>query len=618
MIMEKIARFLHSHPPFDQLPWEIVQRVAQTIRSKTFAAGQDILTVNGDPAQFLYIVATGRVDLLRETETDALIYDTLGEGEAFGYPSLIRQSSPMVTVRAQQETLTYLLPAEEFHRLRHNWPSFAQFFSVSAIERLNYALGSVQSEAAPTLFQTHLRDLAHRSLVTIDPDATVREAAQMMNVHNVSCLIVQSDPVGIITDRDLRNRVLAVGLSDMTPVREVMTPSALMLPADSLVFEGLIFLFEHSFHHLPITEEDEVVGLVTHTDILRQQSRSPLFLPYQLQRARTIDDLHAYTEQVMLTVGALLDSGARVHDIGRVVAVAHDALLIRLLKNAEADLGPLPCPYAWLVMGSEGRYEQTLRTDQDNALVYADNAPSEAETYFARFADQVVEQLVICGFPRCPGDIMATNPQWRQPISVWKDYFSTWINRPDEEALLRVGIFFDFRRVYGELDAEKWLRPVIKQARHQRIFLARMARAALRQRAPFGFFHQIQLERQGERRDLIDLKQRGTALIVDLARLFALEAGCASTNTQARLRLAAPHSSLSQAGSEELIAAYELINLLRLRHQYRQIRHHDQPTNYVALSELSGLERRDLKESLLAIERAQRGAENTFHTSHIG
>lgn len=614
---DAIAHFLWQHAPFDLLPHEQMHRVARVIKIECFAAGQNIFVYGGKPLAHLYIVRQGEVDLLREDEQGSTVVDTLGPGEFFGHPSLIRRRSPTVTVRTRSETVIYLLPAAMFHQLSLDFPAIGQHFTISAIERLGNAFQARRATTATALFQTRLGDLDKHELITISPDTSVREAAQIMRDHLLSSLMVDSTPPGIITDRDLRSRVVASGLSDTTPVSQVMSAPAFMLSTDKPVFAALMTMLERRIHHVPITENGRIVGVVTDTDILRQQSHSPLFLSDQLQRARNSEELRAYTDQVAATVGALLDAGARVSDIGQIVAVAHDALLSRLLRDAEVALGAPPCPYAWLVLGSEGRYEQTLRTDQDNALVFADNAPPEAEAYFATLAQRIVEQLVECGFPRCPGDIMATNPEWRQPLSVWQSYFRRWIRMPEEEALLRVAIFFDYRQVHGDLNVEQSLRPIIEQGRKERIFLGRLARTALRQPAPINFFRQFVVERDSTARDLIDLKMRGTALIVDLARLFALEAGLGETNTVARLRLAAGRSSLSVSGAEELIAGFDAISLLRLRHQYQQLQHGEQISNQVPVSRLSKLEQRDLKEALRAVARIQRSVAFSFQTARI-
>jgi CBS domain-containing protein len=615
--MEEIARFLHEHPPFSLLTFEQVLPIAQKMQIEYFPQGKDILIHNGEHSNYLYVIRRGSVDLLRESSEGVHIFDTYGEGETFGYLSLIHEQVPIVTVRTREETLMYLLPAKMFNRILKDYPPLQQFFTHSKLERLDGALQTRHEHTSSELFRLRMRDLSRYAL-KVEPYSTIRTTAQLMSKHDTSCAVVMTEPAGLISDRDLRNRVVAAGMPDSSHVVRVMSSPILTLPGDSLAFEGLMMMVEHNIHHIPVTENGEIVGVVTHTDLLRQQSRSPLLLPRQLEGAQTTDELRAYANQVEAVAGALLQGGARVRDIGRMVAIAHDALIKRLVYDAEAALGKPPCPYAWMVMGSEGRLEQTLRTDQDNALVYADNAPQWAQVYFKDLTERVVAQLLECGFPHCPGDIMATNPKWRQPLHVWKNYFEGWILRPDEEALMRAAIFFDYRRVYGELDIEAELRPIIENSRGQRIFLARLARAALRQSPPLGFFRNFVLERDGDARDLIDLKQRGTALIVDLARVYALEAGSLETNTLSRLRSAAAKSSLSQSGAEELSAAFELINLFRLQHQYRQIQQGEEVNNHVPISRLSKLEQRELKDALRAVGDAQRAAEYSFRTTVLG
>lgn len=622
--MDEIAAFLRSYPPFDQLPPAAVNLAAERAQIEYFAAGHDVLTYGGAPAEFLYIVRKGLVDFIREQDGEITIFDSLGPGEAFGHPSLIRKRAPIVTVRARTEVLAYLIPADVFQHLHREYPVFASYFAASALHRLEFAVRSRHEAAEPSLFQTYLRDLVVRPVVAIGPNASVGEAARMMRDQNVSCLLVDLPPYGIfnqqsgiITDRDLRNRVLAVGLPASTPLREVMTTPVVALPGDALAFEAMLLMLERHIHHLPVTENGLVVGMVTHTDILRRQSNSPLYLPHQLERAQGLDELRHYGDQVAAAVGALLDAGARVSDIGRMVAVAHDALLQRILRDTERELGPPPAPYAWLVLGSEGRYEQTLRTDQDNALVYADQHPADAPEYFRILAERVVEHLVACGFPRCSGNVMATNPQWRQTLAAWQATFARWIDTPDEEALLRSAIFFDYRQVYGSLDAEAGLRPVVARTRGNSIFLARLARAALRNPAPLTLFRNVALERRGDQRDLIDLKHRGTAMVVDLARIFALEAGRTETSTVARLRSAWPEASISETEAESLISAFELLSQLRLRHQRSQIERGEEPTNLVVYPDLSPIEQRELKESLQAIARVQRGLATAYHTGRI-
>jgi CBS domain-containing protein len=622
--MEEIVAFLRAYPPFDQLPVAAVELIAGQTQIEYFTTGSDILTAGGTPAQFFYLIRKGSVDLLQVKDEAELIVDTLTPGEGFGHPSLIRNLPPLVSARAHSEVLAYLVPANVFHQLREDYPLFANFFSASAIDRLISAAQSRNVSTTPFLFQTRVRDLIRRPPISIHPEATVREAAALMREHSVSCLVIDLPPYGIhgpesgiITDRDLRNRVLAAGLPDSTPLSQVMTAPATTMGADSLAFEALLLMLERHIHHLPLVEDGRVLGMITHTDLLRRQSSSPLFLPRQLERARSIEDLRNYGDQVNDAVAGLLDAGARVSDIGRVVAVANDALLQRILRDAEAELGAPPVPYAWLVLGSEGRFEQTLRTDQDNALIYADDHPPDAPEYFAALSEKVVERLVECGFPRCTGEIIASNPRWRKPLAKWQATFARWIDVPDEEALMRAGIFFDYRQVYGDLKAEENLRPVILRARDNTIFLARMARAALRTPAPLTIFRSVALERRGDQKDLLDLKHRGTAIIVDLARIFALEAGRTETSTVNRLRTSWREASISEVEAERMVSSFELLSQLRLRSQRDQIARGEEPTNLVVFPQLSPIDQRALKESFQAVSRAQRALAMVFQTDRL-
>jgi len=336
-------------------------------------------------------------------------------------------------------------------------------------------------------------------------------------------------------------------------------------------------------------------------------------------------ELAASYDKLTAAIGSLLDSGMQVSQIGQLMAAAHDRLVARLLVEAEAELGPPPCTYAWLALGSAARREQTLHTDQDNALVYADPLPGsiqttrpEIERYFSALSERTVERLAACGFPRCPGDVMATNRQWRQPLRVWQGYFQRWIMLPDAEALLRVSIFFDYRQIHGSLDAEAALRPTVLRARDEHTFLAYLAHTAIRQPAPIGLFGRVILDRDGDRRPALDLKRNGSALIVDLARLFALRAGSSAVGTLDRLRDAAEGGSLSPAGAAKLGQAFEWINALRLRYQCDRCQRSEPADNRVPIAWLGPQDRRALKEALRVVARIQRSVVFMYQTAWFG
>jgi len=536
----------------------------------------------------LHVVARGLVEL-RSTAGD--LVESIGPGEVFGQLSLLVGTPMLWRAVAGEDTDCYLVPRAEVEPLR-GVPGFEATLVQRAGERIRHAITLRRAAAPANPFAERARDLIARPLVTCGQQETVRAAAERMRDEQVSSLVVAGEPLGFLTDRDLRDRVVAPGIGLDTPVAAIMSTPLITAQADSTMAELLLMMVDRGIHHLPVTEAGRLVGIVTDTDLLRHESRHPLFLRRRLERAGDHEDLVAYAAEVRESVARLVDSETPVDDIGRLAGSAQDALVARILRDAERRLGPPPAPYAFMVLGSHARLEATLHTDQDHAIALADDAGPEAEAWAAALADEVVGGLERCGFPRCPGGIMASNPRWRVRLATWERYFRAWMEEPDEQALADTTIFFDFRQVGGTLDVDASLRPVVGQATAHPAFLARLALMALRRESPLDMFGQLRGIRQGRRR-VLDLKLRGIAGIVDLARVFALEAGVPETNTLVRLRLAAARG-LDVA--PDLAESFEFLQQVRLRHQVRRLRVGAEPDNLVPLSELTELERRWLRD----------------------
>jgi len=584
---EDVARFLVEHRPFDRLPPGALARAAAATVTEHYPPGATILQ-QGAHVDRLHVVARGLVEL-RSTAGD--LVESIGPGEVFGQLSLLVGTPMLWRAVAGEDTDCYLVPRAEVEPLR-GVPGFEATLVQRAGERIRHAITLRRAAAPANPFAERARDLIARPLVTCGQQETVRAAAERMRDEQVSSLVVAGEPLGFLTDRDLRDRVVAPGIGLDTPVAAIMSTPLITAQADSTMAELLLMMVDRGIHHLPVTEAGRLVGIVTDTDLLRHESRHPLFLRRRLERAGDHEDLVAYAADVRESVARLVDSETPVDDIGRLAGSAQDALVARILRDAERRLGPPPAPYAFMVLGSHARLEATLHTDQDHAIALADDAGPEAEAWAAALADEVVGGLERCGFPRCPGGIMASNPRWRVRLTTWERYFRAWMEEPDEQALADTTIFFDFRQVGGTLDADASLRPVVGQATAHPAFLGRLALMALRRESPLDMFGQLRGMRQGRRR-VLDLKLRGIAGIVDLARVFALEAGVPETNTLVRLRLAAARG-LDVA--PDLAESFEFLQQVRLRHQARRLRAGAEPDNLVALSELTELERRWLRD----------------------
>ena len=442
----------------------------------------------------------------------------------------------------------------------------------------------------------------------VAPDATVGAAARTMRDGRADVVLVDGDPAGILTDHDFQVKVLAEDLGPDTPVARVMSSPVKTLPADTPVHGALLYMLEHRIHHLPVTDGERVTGIVSAADLLRHQTRSPLSLLHRLENLEPGAPLGWYADEAAAMVADLFEGGLKVAQIGKVFAQVNDMLVHRLVALAQAELGPAPCSFAWLVFGSEGRMEQALLTDQDNALVYAD-ATDEAAAYFARLARHVVDNLIAAGFPPCPGGYMATN--WCRSLPEMKKTFDGWIRGAGAEALVEAAILFDFRSVCGDLDCEP-LHELIAGAADNQLFLARMARVARGFRPPLGLFRRI---RASDGR--VDLKTGGLAPIVAMARVYGLQVRTRLRPTRERLEAAIAGGSLSQELGETLIETYRFLLRLRLQQQLAAVRAGERPDNLIVLEKLSPVEQRHLKDAFQAIRELQDAATTRFHIDSL-
>ncbi|KHG66171.1 cyclic nucleotide-binding protein [Thermus sp. 2.9] len=574
-------------PPLQALPKPVQEAFLAQGVEEAHPPGTRFLEQGGVPVQALYLVLEGEVALL-DGEREVGV---LGAGEFFGFPSLLTGEPPAFSVVAKTPVRLLRFPEAAFRRLLAH-PEAARFFGQGLAERVRLRALPELSLFAP------VGRLVRRAPVFIAPEAPVQEAARRMREEGISSLLVASDPPGILTDRDLRNRVLAEGLPPSTPVAAVMTAPLFALPADTPLYEAVAAMVERGIHHLPLTEGTRIVGLLTHTDLLLHQAQSPLLLLRRIERL----ELTRYSAEVAHLVEGLFQKGLEALEIGRVVASLNDALIRRLVKEGEAALGPPPTPYSFMVFGSEGRREQALLTDQDNALVLGEGGH---EAYFQALAERVVGGLLEAGIPECKGGYMAT--RWRMPLTDWIATFRRFMETPEPQALLESQIFFDFRGAAGELSLKPLEEAVLEGAKRG-VFLYHLARASLAFHPPLGFLGRVRTEE-----GFVDLKRSALAPIVALARLYALLAGSAAKGTVERLRAAAEGGTLSREGAERLEEAFRFFFGLRLAHQLQAFREGKEIGNKVLWAALSPGERRRALEGFRAIQEVQESTASRFN-----
>ncbi len=602
----EIREFLARHPPFDHLPAEALDRIPRDLSVRYLRRGTPFPPPDAD-GEYLYIVRKGAIELRNPSEE---LVDQIGEGELYS-PVCRRDEAPRWTAMTVEDSLFYLLPCKQLDVLREQHPPFAEHFNQSVRDRLRRAVESLQTarESHTGLLSVPVGSLIVREPVMARPETRIGQAARLMTEARVSSLLIMQDEqlVGIITDRDLRSRCLAEDRDPGQPVSEIMTRRLHKIEPETRGFEALITMTRLSVHHLPVIDHGRVIGVVSSNDLIRYQSANAVYLGGDISRSGSAEELAQVCADLPELQVQMIASGATGYHIGQTISSLTEAVTRRLIELGEERLGPPPVAFAWLAVGSLARREQTVHSDQDHALLLADDFdPAKHDGYFESLARFVADGLNACGFFFCPGEVMATNRQWRQPYRVWRRYFDGWITRPEKQALMLASNFFDMRTVCGEASLYDRLHAdVLQQTRDNKIFLAHLAANALKNRTPLGFFRHFVLIGEGDHAQTLDLKRRGIIPAVDLARVYVLSAGLPDVNTRERLKVAAEASALSREGADNLEDAFEFIATLRARHQAEQIKRGEVPDNYVRPSELSALERGHLKDAFSVISTLQ-------------
>jgi len=621
MIIEEVAGFLKSVPPFQFLDESVLENVATNLSMEFFPKNTVILTQDGPPSDSLRVIKKGGVKVsMRSDEGEEIVIDYRGEGDSFGFLSLLGKDRQRTTITAVEDTICYLLGKDKVISLLESNPAFTEYFLQSHFTKyIHKTYSEMRSKSLlyggtdRLLFTTPVGELATKEVVTGAKDMTIQESADKMSQHGISSLVVvEADgaPVGIVTDRDLREKVVAKGRSVLDPVSRIMSVSLIRSEARDYCFEALLKMIRYNIHHLLVVDAGKLKGVVTNHDLMMLQGTSPVSIAREIESQSTVEGLVPASNKINGMIALLLKEGAKASNITRIITEVNDRLVRKIIEMAEKKLGVAPVPYCWIVYGSEGRKEQTFKTDQDNALIYDDpeseEEAKEVEKYFSAFADFVINGLITCGFPKCPGDYMASNIKWRQPLRVWKDYFSQWISTPTPEAMLASVILFDFRPVHGDFSLAERLREHLMQSlRHKDMFLKFMSNLAVSMRPPLGFFKTFVVEKSGEHKNEFNLKFTCIAPLINIVRLLSLEKNLAETSTLERIDALRDLHTIVREHGDELEHAFEFITLLRIHHQFDRIEAGMEPDNFINPDNLSNLQKRTLKESCQIISKVQ-------------
>jgi len=590
----EVAEFLGRFPPFDVLPEDERTAVADSVELRTYVDGENILVEDAEPADHLYVVRDGAVELVHQEE----VVDVLEPGECFGHPSLLTGMAPAFTVRAHGGCACYTIPGEQALMALRN-PAGARYVAMTLRERLTRTGHTVH--ALPQLATLRVEELITRPPLFCSGDIAIRTAALIMTENEASAIVVRDGAnLFILTDAALRGRVLAADLSPESPVYRVVTRAVTVRP-DRLAVDAIIDMLDDGADHLVVVDPvRDVLGVLSAADLTGVETRSPFALRHAILRAADEDQVVAAAQNLRRLFLALLDAGLAPVDIGRVLSLQFDTFTMRLLDLAFEAHGPAPVPWAWLAFGSAARRELTLGSDQENALAYGDaNGDVEVDRYFERIATDVNRGLERCGFPHDPNDVVSTSALWRMSVSNWAQVFRDCLESPDRSRLIRANVSFDYRAVAGGLEVTPELVAILRDAKNHPDFLRRLARSATDFKPPLGF--------RGALPDKsFDLKKGGVIPIANLARFHALANGITISSTLDRLVAAQELGALEAGTAAGLREAFEIVARVRLDHHAAGIEAGRDPDNIIDPKDLTPLTRVYLREAFRTVAAAQK------------
>lgn len=622
--------FITKHAPFDRMELGHVLWMLERMKLGYYAGGEVIVSPEqGSVDRFLVIkqgMVHGEQNVANASETDTWL--ELGEGECFPLGALLANRPVASVYRAGGDIFCYELGAADFRELIGLSAAFRDFCTRRIANLLEHSKQIIQAQYSHSSVEQQslaspLSAIIRRAPVTCSPDATVRQVLNIMKEQRIGSMVAadgEGRPLGIVTLHDVLDRIAIPQINLDQPVINVMSTQLSSLPPQALAHEAALLMAKQGFRHVLIVENGRLVGLVSEKDLFALQRVGLRQIGSSIRHAENADALRQGASDIRHMARNMMAQGVAPEQLTQFISTFNDLITARIVElecKASGITGtPLHDGLCWMALGSEGRFEQTLNTDQDNAIIF--NVPDgmtagQVREQLLPVAKRINDTLALCGFPLCKGEIMASNPKWCLSLEEWKRAFSDWISGGSPEALLHASIFFDFRALCGDNqlaeDLRGWLARV---ASDNSRFLHMMAENALRNRPPLGMVRDFVLGKGNK----LDLKLNGITPFVDAARIFGLATGCLNTNTIQRLRSSAEKLRLDMSEIDAWVDALLFIQVLRLRH-------HDEASaqgvgddgldNLIDPEKLNELDRRILKEAFRQARKLQARLAMEYH-----
>lgn len=633
---EVILSILKSTPPFQGLPDSLQLSIVDIFNEYRFSKDTLVYRQN--------ITDMDGVDLIFEGEYETFFLDDLDNKRlteihhrpyCFGGISvLLNRTKALKSVIAKKGTVIYRLPRKNFIELCNANEEFFHFFTNSFGRRMldeefsHFVKSPASFEesyfAADQLYSRKIEHITYKDIVASAPETPIYEVAKTMANQKVSCLFIKEDNsiIGYVTDMTLRDNVVARQIPVDHPIVEVMDNPIVSISDQSYLYEAVLKMFRTKSRYLLVEKEGNYVGFLSRNRLLSEQGQSPLVFIQSVKLAETLDELREKWNNVPEIIHQLLGRGVNAEIANQVITTVADSIALKVIEKVIGEIGEPPAKFVFMVTGSEGRKEQTLMTDQDNAIIYEDKANEQRELvrdYFLRFATQVSDHLNTIGFSYCTGGYMASNPEWTHSLSHWKNNYKKWIEESIPENAIKFSTFFDCRRLYGDQEIIDQLKEFlnIELQRPNDRFFAFIAKNALQYEPPLTFFKAIKTQTIGSS-EVFNIKKAMTP-IVDLVRVYALKNRIYEENTGGRLRQLLDLGVFTQEQYEELHQSYYYLMSIRLKNQANQIRIAKlSPNNYVPMDSLTNIEKATIKEIFKTINNFQLGIKVKFTNNLFG
>lgn len=629
-IIHRVYDFLKEYPPFSLLPKDAILKISSHVVVRFLPEKNILFKIGEMPPSFFYIVNEGAIHLHQE---DGQMVDHCDEGDVFGIRPLLAKSPYLLTAQASEDTILYCIRTEDFLPYLTHHPKILAFlasnFAVGAgnmfFKKTSSAHSAEQNVTENILTELFVID-THKSPVYCNIHHTIQEAAVMMATHQIGSIVVCDQdikPIGIVTDKDLRIKVVAGDIRKKENISLIMSAPVICVNPGLSIAELQILMIKNRINHLAVTEDgtiqSKLIGVISEHDLVVQQADNPSMLIREIRKSKTSEQLKRIRDKVERLIKKYIEQEVSILFITQVVSGINDEIIQQAIKIAEQYLGKetyKEIKYCWLALGSEGREEQLLRTDQDNALIYlTDDSIPDIKDKCIRLAKEVTAILQEVGYEYCPADMMASNPSCCQSVEEWRETFYRWIYQPGEKEIMMCTIFFDYRPVYGDVSLANALTDYIfRTLDKQEVFLHLLAKNALENPPPLSFFRNFIVEKNGEHKDSFDIKLRAMMPLTDAARLLTLAARNGGENNTCRRFLALADIEPQNAELYRMAAdAYEILIRIRTKHGFKK----GDSGRYIQPDDMDKMDRLLLRNAFQPIDELQKMIKVRFQLGGI-